>query len=133
MTRILLIDDDEDLRALIELILLSEGYDVAVAADGALGLAIQREHPADLIITDLFMPNQDGIETIVKLRAEFPSTRILAISGGGKASYAHDYLRTAVALGANAVLPKPFEQPAFLRAVREVLAAPAMDAADPVM
>jgi CheY-like chemotaxis protein len=122
MARVLIIDDHDDLRELVQFVLDDAGYATATAADGASGIAVQRENPADLLITDIFMPNQDGIETIAQFRSEFPNVRIIAVSGGGKASHAEGYLRTALQIGADAVLSKPFEQDELIALVRSVLA-----------
>src|SRR6266481_613710 len=77
MSHILVIDDDNDLRVIIQEALRAEGYEVSVAADGAQGIALQRKQPASLLITDILMPNKDGIETIRDFREEFPSVPIL--------------------------------------------------------
>ena len=84
-------------------------------------LVLQRARPAQVVITDIFMPNQDGIETVAKLRAEFPSAKIIAISGGGTWIKGRSYLATAAEIGAHTVLAKPFDAEQLLAAVREVL------------
>jgi CheY-like chemotaxis protein len=119
--RILVIDDDEDLREMILLILLGAGFDAQPARDGADGLARLRESAFDLMITDIFMPDQDGIETIAEVRRLFPEMKIVAMSGGGKSSRAAGYLRTAMEIGANATLSKPFEQDDLLAIVRRLV------------
>jgi CheY-like chemotaxis protein len=121
MSRILVIDDDEDLRAMILLILSNDGHEVEGAGDGAEGLARLREAPFDLVVTDIFMPDQDGIETIAQVHRELPHVKILAISGGGKASRAQSYLRMATTIGADAVLVKPFAQGELLATTRRLL------------
>lgn len=121
MSRVLVIDDNQDMRELMQVILDGAGYTVEVACDGEAGLSCQRAQPADLVITDIFMPNQDGIETIAQLRKEFPSLKVLAISGGSRRGKADGYLLTAREIGAHVVLPKPFDQQELLRAVRELL------------
>ncbi|MES2643509.1 MAG: response regulator [Myxococcota bacterium] len=121
MPRVLVIDDTQDMLDLVQVILEDAGYEVEVASDGKAGLAAQRRSPADLVITDIFMPDQDGLETIVHLRREFPEARILACSGGGRLGVADGYLRTAQHLGADAVLSKPFEQEELLQTVRDLL------------
>ena len=120
MSHILIIDDDSDLRAMIQEVLLAEGYRVSVAGDGELGVALQRKQPASLLITDIFMPNKEGIETIRDFRTEFPDVPIIAMSGGGRLKRQGD-LFTAKELGAAVILRKPFEMTDLLRAVAEVL------------
>lgn len=120
MCRVLVIDDNPDLRQLIGAILEGAGYTVELAADGEAGLRSQCARPFDIVITDIFMPNKDGIETIVRLRSDYPALKLLAISGGGAHAKGVDYLFTAREIGAHAVLPKPFEQEALLEAVRSL-------------
>jgi CheY-like chemotaxis protein len=122
MSRILVIDDNEDLREMMHLILSADGHEVETASDGLGGLGRLREARFDLVVTDIFMPDQDGIETITQVREHFPSVRIVAISGGGRASRAKSYLRTAIEIGADAAIPKPFEQSELCATVRWVLA-----------
>lgn len=120
MARILVIDDDSDVRALICGDLRSAGHDVTAAADGAQGLALQRQSPAELVVTDIFMPEKEGIETIRSIRKLDPSVPILAISGGGRAANT-DFLPLAEKFGANGTLAKPFSTNALLNAVRTAL------------
>ncbi len=122
MARVLIIDDNEDLRELVQVILVGAGYDVELAEDGQSGVAAQRVKPADLIVTDIFMPVQDGIETIAQVRREFPNVKILAVSGGGKTTHSRGYLTTASQIGADDTLAKPFEHDQLLRAVADLLA-----------
>jgi DNA-binding response OmpR family regulator len=122
MQRVLIIDDDEQLRALLYEILDREGFEVVEATNGAEGLKLYRSQPADLVITDLIMPEKEGVETIMELRHEFPNVRVVAISGGGR-SGGRDYLPIAAQLGARRTLAKPFSRQEILDAVRDVLAA----------
>ena len=122
MSRILVIDDNADIRRLLQGILESAGYAVDLAADGALGLVLQRARPADVVITDIFMPNQDGLETIARLRGEFPRVKVIAMSGGGSVVKDKGYLAAAAEIGAHALLAKPFQPEELLRAVEDVLA-----------
>jgi DNA-binding response OmpR family regulator len=122
MTRLLIIDDDDELRGLIKEGMKAAGFEVADAPNGALGLAMQRSQPAELIITDIFMPGEEGIETIFALQREFPRAGIIAISGGGHRRMKLDYLEVARELGAHACLRKPFEFHDLLEVVRRVLA-----------
>lgn len=120
-TRILLVDDNDQLRRLLARVLDRAGYRVIEARHGGEALAHQRREPADLVITDLIMPEKEGIETILELRQVNPQTRIIAMSGGGRVN-ATDYLTLAAALGASRTMAKPFSEEELLTAVREALA-----------
>jgi YesN/AraC family two-component response regulator len=90
------------------------------AANGKIGMHLQRENLVDLVITDLSMPEKDGIETIRELRRDFPDVKIIAISGGGRAG-ADGYLSVAKTIGANRTLSKPFDLKKLLDAVAELI------------
>jgi DNA-binding response OmpR family regulator len=120
MSHILVIDDDIDLRVIMQEALQAAGYEVSMAADGAQGIALQRKQPASLLITDIFMPNKEGIETIRDFREEFPNVPIIAMSGGGKLKR-QGSLFTAKALGAEVILRKPFKMNDLLRSVAALL------------
>ena len=105
MPRILVIDDGPDIRAVLGLMLRASGHEVVVAADGAEGLKRFRERPTDVVITDLFMPNQEGMETILEFRRDFPNVGIIAMSGETGDGTA---LSAARSVGAAAILEKPF-------------------------
>ncbi len=120
MARILIIDDDVHILAMLRMMLERENYDVMDAINGKEGLKRHRKAPADLIITDIFMPEKDGIETIRELRRDFPGVSIIAMSGGGKNDLG-TYLGVAKALGALYTFAKPFENEELLNAVREIL------------
>ena len=96
------------------------GYEVIDASDGHTGIQRYRETPTDVIITDLIMPEQEGLETIMELQRDFPGVNIIALSGGAKAGTL-DFLPVAQKLGAQRVLRKPFEQDELLQAIQEVL------------
>ena len=119
-TRILVVDDRPDVLGFMRAALEREGYQVEVAENGRRALALQRAHPADVLITDIFMPEADGLETIASFRAEYPSTRIIAMSAGA-ARLQRDYLQVAGQIGADAMLRKPFGVDDLLRVVRIVL------------
>lgn len=119
MTRILLIEDDSTLRWFLYHHLIKEGYAVLDAVHGADGLRQLRKNPVDLVITDMLMPEMDGVETIQQLRQSFPAVRIMAISGGGMASPDH-YLKIARKLGADKTLKKPFTFPELLGVIHEL-------------
>lgn len=107
--RLLVADDDADTRHTMRLLLARVGYDVEVAHNGAHAVQVQRERPADVLITDLFMPEVDGLESIEAFRREFPHVKIIAMSGGGMRVRGQSYLATAELAGAEAVLRKPFD------------------------
>ena len=117
---ILVIDDDAHLRTMVRHMLELSGYEVDEAADGDEGLRHCREATPALIITDLFMPGREGLETIIALRHEAQGVPVIAISGGG-AHGTFDQLQTAGKLGAVATLRKPFLRVALLDAVHEAL------------
>jgi CheY-like chemotaxis protein len=106
--KVLIIDDDPLVRYTLSKILTSHGYEVATAVNGERGFAsLVDENPA-VVITDLIMPEQEGIETIIRIRREHPNIRIIAISGGGR--YGNfDLLPMAQSLGADVIISKPFE------------------------
>src|SRR5687767_1475289 len=107
-TRVLVVDDNADMRLTAKLLLESEGYVVEVAKNGADALKIQRERPSQILITDLFMPDVDGLETVQRFRADYPEVPIILISGGGaKLQGKADHLSVARELGVY-TLRKPF-------------------------
>jgi len=125
--RILIIDDDEQIRLLLQQTMDWAGFDVAVAENGKIAMRLQREHPANLVITDLIMPEQEGLETISSLKREYPGIKIIAISGGGRIG-PEAYLPAARELGADRVFSKPFDIQEVVDAVRELLkTAPGQD------
>ncbi len=118
--RILVIDDDEQMRVLLRQVMEWSGFIVNDAENGRKGMQIQRRQPADLVITDLIMPEQEGLETISLLKKEFPAVKIVAISGGGRIG-PEAYLPAARELGADLVFSKPFDVKEFVTAVRGLL------------
>jgi YesN/AraC family two-component response regulator len=123
MTRVLIIDDEAPIRSMLKLMLERDGYEVAEAPDGMEAIRIYRQNPADLIITDLIMPNQDGIGMIIALKKEFPDVKIIAMSGGGL-NKPEGYLKGAKKLGAACTLTKPIDRDEMLRAIKDVLKSP---------
>ena len=117
---VLLIDDNSQVRQTVRHILESWKLNVIEAADGKIGLALFCSHKPEFVITDIVMPEMDGIETIRKMRAIDPQAKIIAMSGGGDDKYP-DPLALATELGAIAVLEKPFRRLQLRAAVDEVL------------
>ena len=118
MARILVIDDDPDTRAMLEQILKSAGYEVILAADGREGVLRHRTSPADLVITDLYMPIQDGMETIRELRLRFPRVAIIAMSGRPGTGTMLSVAQNPTDVG---ILGKPFLPDELLAAVARAL------------
>lgn len=123
MQSILVIDDDKLMRMALAKILISAGYTVVEASDGDEGLSLQRSQSFDLIITDLIMPDKEGIQIIRELRKENNKVRIIAMSAGGRGG-ATDYLKWARLMGAKQCLSKPIKREELLNAVSAVLAQP---------
>jgi CheY-like chemotaxis protein len=123
VARILIIDDEDQPRRMLQQVLIRVGYDVVEARDGNEGLQLFRASPTDLIITDILMPEKEGLETIIDLRREFPAVKIIAISGGGRTGNLN-FLEVAKRLGAQRTLQKPFELQEMIAAVRELLQEP---------
>jgi two-component system chemotaxis response regulator CheY len=121
MASVLIIDDDASVRRVLRSTLERAGHQVVEAGNGAEGMQRYRTRPADLVITDVFMPDQDGIETIQQLRQEFPDCRILAISGGSVGGTSGT-LTDAMLFGADATLAKPFAIQQLTAAVADLLA-----------
>jgi CheY-like chemotaxis protein len=120
MATILLVEDDDQLRTMLKLLLTSSGYEVWEAPNGARVCSMHQEQRFDLVITDLVMPEIDGLEVIMELRRIDRKVQIIAISGGGQGA-AHKYLRIAQKLGAQHTLSKPFGNQEFLEMVRLAL------------
>lgn len=122
MTTILLVDDDQQFRSMLGAVLSRAGYEVQEACNGNEATEMYRSHQPDLVITDLIMPDKEGLETIREIRHSNPDARIIAMSGGGRNGFV-SYLRVARTFGAQVVLDKPFSHQEILEAVRGVLAA----------
>ena len=120
MARILLIDDDEQVLDMLYESLTREGYDVLRASNGEQGLRRYRQEPVDLIITDIIMPEKEGIETIIELRQDFPDVKIIAMSGGGRIG-TNDYLHLAKIFGVQRTFTKPVAREQLLDAITELL------------
>ena len=120
MTRILLVDDDDLSRGAVHRMLERAGYVVWSTGQGSQAVVRYQTDPVDLVITDLIMPDKDGLELIQELRKADPNVRILAISGGGRVG-ADEYLSVARKFGALEVLPKPFSGQELKQAVERSL------------
>jgi len=132
MTKIIVIDDEKDIRDVLKIVLEREGFDVSTASNSDDGLELLRNDGADLVITDIIMPGKDGVDTVYTIRMEFPNTKIIVISGGGKvtpmeyepsAISTSAYLASATAAGADMTLTKPFDRAEILSAVNELMLA----------
>jgi len=125
MPHVLVIEDAPQIRALLRSTFEAEGFKVTEAANGAEGLAAYRREPADVVLCDLLMPHTDGLEVIGVLTHEFPGVRIIAMSSGSFDGRLNTLLPVADALGAVALLPKPFRPATAVGMVEMVLAQPA--------
>ena len=121
MTRILVIDNDAQVRTILRQTLEQAKYEVEEAADVEEGMKLLSASPADLVIMDIFMPNKAGIQTIREVRKKVPQVKLLVISAGGSGIQL-DILPTARAMGPHGTLAKPFERQELLDAVNAVLA-----------
>ena len=121
MARILIIDDEDELRSMLRQMLEQTGHEVTEAVNGAEGIQLYEQDRPDLIITDIIMPEKEGVETIIALRRADPDLPIIAISGGGRLE-ATDFLTMTKKLGARRTLSKPFRRDQLLEAVGECLA-----------
>jgi DNA-binding response OmpR family regulator len=122
MARILVIEDDVQLQKMLHQMLTHEGYDVQVASNGVEGIRCYRKTPADLVITDIIMPEKSGIETISELKDTYPEVTIIAMSGGGRADI--KLLEIAETVGAQRTINKPFTREKFIATIIEVLNKP---------
>ncbi|MBT4269660.1 MAG: response regulator [Deltaproteobacteria bacterium] len=120
MTKILIIEDDNDFRQMLHLTLKHNGYDVIEAADGQKGVELYYEEKPDLVITDIFMPGKEGVETVIELRESNPNIKIIAISGAVTHSKLN-FLSEMQDIGVQKVFEKPFKSEDFLAGIKELL------------
>jgi CheY-like chemotaxis protein len=120
MARILVFDDEPSILLMIKKMLEKAGYEVEVALNGKEGMELFEKNRPDLLITDIIMPEKEGLETIFELRRKYPDLKIIAISGGGRIG-PDGYLPGAKLLGANAVFAKPLIPKEFLNTISELL------------
>ncbi len=123
MTRVLVVEDDSNLRNIVRCILQKAGYEVIEACNGIEAADKIAEFSIQLVITDILMPDREGIETIVGLRRKYPNVKIIAMSGGGKGGADH-YLDMAREFGADQTMHKPFDKADLLDAVEDLIGAP---------
>lgn len=121
MAKILVIDDEEQLRDLLKQMLTRDGHEVITAFDGVEGMRVFNQSNPDLVITDIIMPNKDGIEVITELLCRNPNLAIIAISGGRRAITAEFNLESAELLGVKGILSKPFTRDQLREAVNQAL------------
>lgn len=118
--KILLVDDEEAIRRMVRVILGDELYGFAEAGNGLDAQKLLEKEAFDLVITDVIMPDCDGIELVMAIRRKFPEMKVIVMSGGGRVRAGH-YLDLAGKLGAAKVFEKPFDTLALRRAVQELL------------
>jgi CheY-like chemotaxis protein len=121
MTTILLVDDDDQFRSMVAEVLSRASYEVQQARNGNEATVMYSNHQTDLVITDLMMPEKEGLETIREIRHLNPDVRIIAMSGGGRNGF-EDYLKVAKVFGARVVIDKPFTHQEILGAIHKALA-----------
>jgi CheY-like chemotaxis protein len=123
MAKILVIDDDESVRSMLTRVLTSSGHEIQTAINGSKVAQIMESFAPELVITDIIMPEADGLETIRELRSGFPQVHIIAISGGGL-SIELDHLPIARMLGAELTLKKPIDNDKLREAIDSVVGGP---------
>ena len=121
MAHILVIDDDEQFRAMLVQMLTQDGHQVTIAADGEEGLRLARKSAPELIITDILMPKKDGMDVMLELSRGDSQIPVVAVSGGRRSITAEFNLDSATLLGARAVLAKPFTRADLRQALASVL------------
>lgn len=121
MAKILVIEDDDSFRNVLVQMLVKVGYDVRQAGDGNQAIEVCAQFEPDLVLTDIIMPDKEGLETIQELLQICPDMKIIAMSGGGKFG-PDSYLPLAQKLGAKATLQKPFMREQLLSTISDVLA-----------
>jgi YesN/AraC family two-component response regulator len=120
MAKILVIDDETSIAVMLKKMLEKAGHEVEIAINGNEGMMLFDKFHPELLVTDIVMPEKEGLELIFDLRRKNPELKIIAISGGGRFQYG-GYLTSAKHLGANMVFQKPFDHKAFMNGVSELL------------
>lgn len=120
MARVIVIDDQEPIRRIVRRALENDGHEVLEASDGEVGMELLERAPADVVITDIFMPGMDGIQTLREIRKRFPTIKVIAMSGGDSTGLL-DLRQDAELLGALKSIQKPFNARDIVEVVRSVL------------
>lgn len=120
MAKILVIDDETSIAIMLKKMLEKAGHEVEIASNGIEGLIVFEKFNPELLITDIVMPEKEGLELIIELRKKIPELKIIAISGGGRFQY-EGYLTSAKHLGANMVFQKPLDHKEFINSISELL------------
>jgi DNA-binding NtrC family response regulator len=118
--RVLLIDDEQMVRKIVRKMLERSSHEVTEAENGRLGLEQLKTGTFDLVITDIIMPEMEGVETLLTVREQYPSVKVIAMSGGGRTGNI-DFLSAAEKLGASAILHKPFTLGSLTAAIETTL------------
>ncbi len=121
MARILVIEDETQIRTMLRKILEDDGYDVMDAPNGRVGMELIQGESVDLVITDIIMPEKEGVEVVGELLDHFPETKIIVISGGSRNINANNLLLSVKMLGAHRTLLKPFDIEELLSSVKQLL------------
>jgi YesN/AraC family two-component response regulator len=120
MAKILVIDDEQFTRQSVSIILSNEGHQIDVAENGLEGIDLQKEYNYDLVITDVLMPEKEGLETLQELKASYPNLKVIVMSGGERLGN-RDYLPTATLFGADDIIQKPFTDAQIIDSVTKCL------------
>ncbi len=121
MARILVIDDEKQVRGMLRQVLERAGYEVIEACDGEEGIKLFRKQGADLVITDIIMPEKEGVETIIELKRDFPDVKVIAISGGSRGLDKYNCIEYTEMIGVAYSFAKPFDNKELLEAVAELV------------
>lgn len=121
MSKILIIDDEPQIQNMLKKLLKEEGYDVFSASDGNEGINMYRANPYDLVITDIIMPEKEGLETIRELKKIDPDVKIIVMTGGSNKYSSDMYLELGVKFGAITAFEKPIRRNELLKKIREIL------------
>lgn len=115
-----MIEDDDDFRKMLKVMLRQAGYEVFEASNGKEGMIVYDSQEIDLVITDIFMPEKEGVQTVMELRDKNPAVKIIAISGGGSRDKL-EYLESVKDIGVQKTFTKPFVSRDFLAGIRDLL------------
>jgi len=121
MKKILVVDDEVSIREMVKVMLESNDFLIELAGSGVQALKVLSENDIDLVVTDIVMPQENGIDLIMDMRKSYANIPIIAISGGGGIEGRFNYLEIAKLVGANQILEKPFKAEALRKVVSELL------------